>query len=93
MRLMNFSNSPKKAEPNEGREIAGMISIYLVRLLDGTYLVGNSGDKATATPDWSKAKFMFGAVGMFEARSLAEKYGGAIYIVNCTPPVEYKRHN
>ncbi len=78
-------------ESTGGTEIPGTISIYMVQLSSGGYYVAEEGGNflPETTEDWSKAKFMFGFNGMLEAKEIANRFRGQVYIVNCTSPAPY----
>ena len=74
-------------------EIPGMVSIYLVRFDSGHYYVDEPKEGRTdpqTTQYWYAAKFMFLMTGRLKAEKIAEKYGGEVYIVNCTKAAPYK---
>jgi len=77
------------AEPGEGFEVPGMLSVYLATTANGQFFVREENGVPVTTPDWSKAKLMFVFSGLCEAREIAERWGGQVQIINCTSPTKY----
>lgn len=89
---MNLLNLGKRREHEKGVELPGMVAMYLVRMPDGSYYVGEYDTVPQTTDDWSGGRAYFGLDGLLQARRVAQRYNGKIYIVNCTPAQEYKDH-
>lgn len=90
MKKMNLDQSKEKQQV--GKEIPGMIAIYVVQMPDGDFYVGESEDSLSlkTTQYWHKAKFMFLLTGLMKARRIAAEFGGKVCIINCTQVTEYQ---
>lgn len=92
MRALDLLGGKKsQTPPTKGVEVPGTISIYLVKCANGEYYKGEPvlGDPVT-TESWTQAMLFTSFAGMLQAKEIAARLHGEVYIVSCTPPEPYR---